>query len=114
VHQWSTNFQEKSIMSQETVATILMFCAAVATLASSTLPVSDGAKAGLTFTVLVINAALSAFFGAVTVKARQQRIEADRLAAQQGAKPAPVVGCGAAGRAAPAAPQAVKRPDDAR
>lgn len=96
-------------MSQPTAVAILTFLAAVATLTSNTLPVSDGAKAGLTFTVLVINAALSAFFGAVTVKARQQRIEAARLAAQQGAKPAPVVGCGAAGRTAPTAPQAVKK-----
>lgn len=69
-------------MSKETVTTILTFCAAVATLASNTLPVSDGAKAALAFAVLVINAALTAFFGAVTVKARQARIEAARIAAQ--------------------------------
>jgi|WetSurMetagenome_2_1015567.scaffolds.fasta_scaffold07218_7 hypothetical protein len=73
-------------MSKETVATILTFCAAVATLASNTLPVSDTGKAVLTFAVLVINAALSAFFGAITVKARQARIEAARLEAQAMAK----------------------------
>jgi hypothetical protein len=69
-------------MSKETVATILTFCAAVATLAANTLPVSDTGKAVLTFAVLVINAALSTFFGAVTIKARQARIEAQRRAAQ--------------------------------
>jgi hypothetical protein len=97
-------------MSKETVATILTFCAAVATLASNTLPVSDTGKAVLTFAVLVINAALTAFFGAVTVKARQARIATARAATPQAIKTAPVIGCGEAGRAAPTAPQATKKP----
>jgi len=79
-------------MSQPTVVAILTFLAAVATLASNTLPVTPEAKAVLTFAVLVIDAALSALFGAVSVKARQQRIETARTEARAMAKKLPGYG----------------------
>jgi hypothetical protein len=69
-------------MSQPTVVAILTFLAAVATLAANSLPVSTGVQGILAFAVLVINAAISSFFTATAVKARQARIAAARSQAQ--------------------------------
>lgn len=88
-------------MSQPTVIAILTFLAAVATLASNSLPISTGVQGILTFAVLVINAAISSFFTATAVKAHQARIAAARAAASQAARITPVVRRSATGRTAP-------------